>query len=89
MCVTVTVTVSALQMPTMDGLEATRLIRAHQSREGLKYIPIIGLTAHAIQGYKDQCLLAGMDGYACKPFRVEDVKKAILTSMAQCGQQAS
>lgn len=71
-------------MPTMDGLEATRLIRTHQSDNGFKYIPIIGVTAHAIQGYKDQCLLAGMDGYACKPFRIEDLKKAILTAISQC-----
>lgn len=78
-----------IQMPVMDGLEATRLIRTMESDEGRKYTPIIGLTAHAIQGYKDQCLLAGMDGYACKPFRIDDLTQVILTSLAQCGKAAS
>ncbi|KAH7422099.1 hypothetical protein KP509_13G090600 [Ceratopteris richardii] len=54
-----------VQMPVLDGLQATKIIRAEEMEFGLTKKPIIGLTAHAIQGYKDKCLEAGMDAYAC------------------------
>jgi len=66
-----------LQMPVLDGLQATRKIRETEMEFDLPHMPIIGLTAHAIQGYKDKCLSAGMDAYACKPFQARELVEII------------
>jgi CheY-like chemotaxis protein len=55
-----------VQMPEIDGLEATAMIRAHEVKTG-KHIPIIALTAHAMKGDQERCLATGMDGYVSKP----------------------
>lgn len=55
-----------LQMPEMDGLEATRAIREKEKTTG-KHIPIIAVTARAMQSDKEKCFQAGMDGYVSKP----------------------
>jgi len=65
-----------VQMPVMDGLEATRRIRAHEEGSG-NHIPIIGLTAHAMRSDEEQCLQAGMDFYLSKPYKAEDLDKII------------
>jgi CheY-like chemotaxis protein len=60
------VVVMDVQMPEMNGLEATAVLRADQAN-GAARIPIIALTAHAMQGDGDRCLAAGMDAYLTKP----------------------
>jgi two-component system sensor histidine kinase/response regulator len=55
-----------VQMPEMNGLEATAALRADQAN-GAAFVPIIALTAHAMQGDGDRCLAAGMDAYLTKP----------------------
>jgi two-component system, sensor histidine kinase and response regulator len=65
-----------VQMPEMDGLQATAAIRQGELKNG-KHIPIIAMTAHAMTGDKERCLQAGMDGYLSKPLRTEDLFLAI------------
>ncbi len=65
-----------VQMPEMDGLEATRAIR--QSEESTeKHVPIIAMTAHAMKGDRERCLESGMDAYVAKPVRAKDLFEAI------------
>ena len=71
-----------VQMPEMDGFEATTAIRA-QSGD----IPIIALTAHAMAGDREQCLQRGMDGYLQKPIQSKDLA-AVLTQHGQAGPKA-
>ncbi|XP_024540226.1 uncharacterized protein LOC9634821 [Selaginella moellendorffii] len=66
-----------IQMPGMDGLEATRRIRKDELGSGWQKIPIIGLTANAMKGYQDICYEAGMDGYLPKPFDIKQVLSTI------------
>ncbi len=59
-----------VQMPEMDGLEATETIRAQEQATG-DHIPIIAMTAHVMQGDRERCLEAGMDDYVAKPIRAD------------------
>lgn len=60
-----------IQMPIMDGLEATSIIREIEKGTG-KHIPIIGITAYAVKADKEKCISAGMDDYMSKPFVKEE-----------------
>jgi len=55
-----------VQMPEMGGLEATQLIRDKEKSTG-GHLPIVAMTAHAMQGDRERCIAAGMDGYLAKP----------------------
>jgi len=65
-----------VQMPEMDGFEASRIIRAREQTSG-KHLPIIAMTAHAMKGDKERCLAAGMDRYVSKPIQIEELFAAI------------
>jgi len=77
-----------VQMPHMDGFEATATIRNREKQAG-QHIPIIAMTAHAMKGDRQHCLDAGMDGYLPKPIRAQDLLQTIQTTLAEFSQSAS
>ena len=68
-----------VQMPLMDGLEATRRLRAGDAGEGLKDVKIIALTANALSGDEARCLESGMNAYMTKPLKLRTLKQAIMS----------
>lgn len=65
-----------IQMPDMDGLQATTVIREHERLTG-QHVPIIAMTAYAMSGDKERCLAAGMDSYVPKPLNVQHLYQTI------------
>jgi CheY-like chemotaxis protein len=65
-----------VQMPEIDGLDATAAIREREMRTR-EHLPIIAMTAHVMKGDRERCLAAGMDGYLSKPIRPEELARAI------------
>ena len=70
-----------VQMPVMDGFEATRAIRSLEGGTGER-LPIIALTAHAVEGDRERCLAAGMDDYLSKPFQIGTFREMISRFLA-------
>ncbi len=70
-----------VQMPDIDGLEATRRIRELEKKTGA-HLPILAMTANAMQGDRDKCLSAGMDGYLAKPVQSDQLYQAIESLLA-------
>ena len=71
-----------VQMPVMDGFEATRTIRQMEAREKLhpqtrSPIPIVAMTAHAMKGDRERCLESGMNGYLSKPIRTRELDEVL------------
>ncbi len=76
-----------VQMPDMDGLEATRQIRALERAVG-RHSPILALTANAMRGDEEVCLAAGMDGYIPKPFEAEKLLRAVDTAAGRTSEES-
>jgi signal transduction histidine kinase/CheY-like chemotaxis protein len=65
-----------VQMPEMDGLEATAVIRSSEKKTGRR-LPLIAMTAHAMKGDRERCLEAGMDDYICKPIHASALLRVV------------
>ena len=76
-----------VQMPEMDGFEATAAIRAQEKQTG-GHVPIVALTAHAMKGDAERCLRAGMDGYLAKPINPAELLTAIETTRQRTAKEA-
>ena len=72
-----------VQMPEVDGFEATRVIREREKSTG-RHIPIIAITAHALKGDQERCLAAGMDAYISKPIRGSELFETIQRTLERC-----
>ena len=77
-----------VQMPEMDGLEATAAIRVMEQSTGT-HVPIVAMTAHAMKGDREQCLANGMDGYVSKPVRREVLFAAIEEALVGGGSSVT
>jgi len=77
-----------LQMPEMGGLEATAAIRHREQVTG-KHLSIIAMTAHAMKGDRERCLVAGMDGYVAKPIQADDLFQTIDSVLSRSPLEAS
>ena len=72
------------QMPEMDGFQATMTLRLKErQRNQERSIPVIAVTANALEGERDRCLEAGMDDYICKPFNKDTLRAALLRCLSQ------
>jgi len=71
-----------VQMPEMDGFEATIAIREKEKGSG-KHVPIVAVTAHAMKGDREKCLASGMDGYLTKPIRPQELDEVLESYVAK------
>ena len=70
------------EMPGMDGYEATRRLRQREAQENLPRLPVIALTAHAMDSHKKRCITAGMDDHLAKPVVLDDLAAILLRHLA-------
>ena len=75
-----------VQMPEMDGFEATAALRDKEKTMG-RHVPVIAMTAYAMQGDRERCLAAGMDGYVAKPINAADLFASIERVLAEAGSR--
>jgi CheY-like chemotaxis protein/HPt (histidine-containing phosphotransfer) domain-containing protein len=77
------------EMPEMDGFEATRRIREHETQNGDQPIPIIALTAYALQRTRDACFAAGMNDFLSKPYSCNELQETIVRWIGQQPREES
>jgi len=71
-----------VQMPVMDGFEATAAIRKKEGDSGI-HLPVVALTAHAMKGDREKCLAGGMDGYLTKPIQPQELDELLQSYIAR------
>lgn len=76
-----------VQMPQMDGIEATRAIRLAEAGTD-RHLPIVAMTAHAMKGDRERCLDAGMDDYVAKPVRSVELLRVIASALGAAGARS-
>ena len=75
-----------VQMPEIDGYKCTHILRSHTPYKGLvDRVPIVAMTASAVQGDKEKCIAAGMNDYLCKPILVDTIEHAIVRWCCRSG----
>lgn len=77
------------QMPRLDGYGLTMRLRAHEAANGLPRMPVVALTANALQGEAQRCLAIGMDAYLSKPLQVPELRRTLLAFMERTPQRAA
>jgi two-component system sensor histidine kinase/response regulator len=77
-----------VQMPEMDGFETTAAIRAREQGNGTR-LPIIAMTAHAMQGDRERCIAAGMDSYISKPLNIGELIELVEEFAGAAQQEAN
>lgn len=70
-----------ISLPDMDGLMVTRKLREMERQGLINHVPIVAVTAHAVTGYREKCLEAGMNGYIFKPFTQQQLCQTIEQSV--------
>jgi CheY-like chemotaxis protein len=76
-----------IEMPEMDGFEATQRIREAEQLSG-EHVPILAMTAHAMIGDEERCLAGGMDGYLSNPINFQELFR-ILDELPECARELS
>jgi two-component system sensor histidine kinase/response regulator len=76
-----------VQMPEMDGFQATAALRARE-RETKRHLPVVAMTAHAMAGDREKCLMAGMDDYVAKPLKPVDLFQTLERAVERTGKES-